>query len=138
MKRNLNTTLVMVLAMCLLLGNIPFGTMMVCVHAGEAHGEKAIHLHYRQLPGQPCDEFPEELSLSHGDAGPRHFSLGQETFNEVRPTVCRSLNLLTPALHPVCESVEDGPANIRSGSPFDDHSFVFLDTAFTPTTVLII
>ncbi len=138
MKRNLKTTLVMALAMCLLLGNVPFGTMMVCVHAGEAHGEETIHLHYGQLPGQPCDESPEGLTLSRGEAGPWHFFLGQETLNEVRPTVSRSLNHLVPALHPVWESVENGSANIRRGSPFDDPSFVFLDTAFTPTTVLII
>jgi hypothetical protein len=78
MKRNLNTTLVMVLAMCLLLGNIPFGTMMVCVHAGEAHGEKAIHLHYGQLPGQPCDESPEGLSFRTAMPGRGIFPLARK------------------------------------------------------------
>ena len=138
MKRNLKTAIVTALVMCLVLGNVPFRAILVCVHGGGGHGEEKVHLHYGQLPGQPCHESPEGLTLSSGGEGRRHFSLDREILNKPQSSVNHALRLSPLTQHLVSGLVEKGSACIGRERPFDEPSFIFLDTAFTPTTVLII
>jgi len=138
MKRTLKTGFAILLVMSVVIGNIPFSTMTVCVHANDIHGEKAVHLHYGQLPGQPCDESPAGLSQPSSEEGRRHFSLALETLITSQASFKRSLSLLPSVQLHRPESTIGSPAGHRGGYRFYDPSFVFPDTAFINTTILII
>jgi len=138
MKRNLTAVIVLALVLCVILGNVPFRAMLVCVHGGGDHGEKAVHLHFDQLPGLPCHESSPGLTPATHEEGPRHFSLALETLTNVQTPFKRSLNLLPPVQVQPPRFTMHSPAGTRSGCPFFDPSFVFFDTAFSKTTILII
>ena len=128
--------MVILLVMSVMLGNVPFRDMLVCVHEGG--GESAVHLHYGQLPGQSCDEPQAGFRHVAGDNGPRHFSLDLETFRNKKTSVKRVLNLLLPVQpHPSC-SAAHWTGGRKGAVLFEDPSFLSLDTAFTHTTILII
>ncbi len=136
MKNRLAAVLTILLVVSVTLGNVPFRDMLVCIHA--ADGERAIHLHYGQLRGQPCDETVTGLSRLTTDEDRWHFSLDLETVSKPQTSIKRFLKVVSAGCLqrgrlPVHSAV-DG----RSAYPFFDPSFVSLDTAFTHTTILII
>ena len=151
MKRRVTLGIAILLFMCVGLGNVPFRAMLVCVHDGGGHGEKTVHLHYGQLPGQPCDESadsakvanattagPAGLSHTAREEGRRHFSFSLETLITSQASFKRSLSLLPSAqLHSPPPTI-GSPAGHRGGYRFYDPSFVFPDNAFINTTILII
>ena len=164
MKRTLKTGFAILLVMSVVIGNIPFAAMMVCVHANDIHGEKAVHLHYGQLPGQPCHESadsakvanatsrlrqsgecydgraagPVGLSQSSSEEERRHFPLVPETLITSQASFKRALSLLSAAQRHSPESTINVSAGHRGGYRFYDPSFVFPDTVFINTTILII
>ena len=138
MKRRVTIGIAILLFMCVGLGNVPFRAMLVCVHGGGGHGEKTVHLHYGQLPGQPCHESPAGLSPTTREEGPRHFSLALETLIASQTSFKRTLSLLPSAQLHSPESTIGSPAGHRGGYRFYDPSFVFPDTAFINTTILIV
>ena len=138
MKRKVTIGIAILLFMCVGLGNVPFRTMLVCVHGGGGHGEKTVHLHYGQLPGQPCHESPAGFSHTSSEEGRRHFSIALETLITSQASFKRTLSLLPSAQLRSPESTIGSPAGHRGGYRFYDPSFVFLDTAFINTTILII
>ena len=138
MKRKLTAGLVISLIMCVVLGNGPFSAMMICVHEEGSHGEKAVHFHYGQLPGQPCDESPQGPSYGTGEEGPRHFSLSLEIPVNAQVSSKRVLSLLPCARLHSPQTKVDPHAAIRGGHCFYDLAFVLPDPAFTNTTILII
>ena len=151
MKRTLKTGFAILLVMSVVIGNIPFAAMMVCVHANDIHGEKAVHLHYGQLPGQPCHESadsakvanattagPAGLSQSSSEEERRHFPLVPETLITSQASFKRALSLLSAAQRHSPESTINVSAGHRGGYRFYDPSFVFPDTVFINTTILII
>ncbi len=162
MKRRVTIGIAILLFMCVGLGNVPFRAMLLCVHGGGGHGEKTVHLHYGQLPGQPCHESVDSAKVANATsrlrqsgydgraAGPaglshtsseeerRHFPLALETLITSQASFKRSLSLLPSAQLHSPESTIGSPAGHRSGYPFYDPSFVFPDTAFINTTILII
>ena len=97
MKRKLTAGIVISLIMCVVLGNGPFSAMTVCVHEDGGYGEKAVHLHYGQVPGQPCDESPQGPGYGTGEEGPRHFSLALEIPVNAQTSFKRVLSLLPRA-----------------------------------------
>ena len=138
MKRKLTAGLVISLIMCVVLGNGPLSAMMICVHEDGSHGEKAVHFHYGQLPGQPCDESPKGAGYGAGEEGPRHFSLALEIPINAQTSFKRVLSLLPHARLHSPQAKVDPPAAIRGGHGFYDPAFVLSDPAFTNTTILII
>ena len=138
MNRSLKAVIVILLMMCVMLGNIPFRTMLLCVHSGGGHGEKAVHLHFGQLPGQPCEESLRGVHHVAGDEDHRHFSLAPETLMNGRTSPQRILSLLSSVRHFHSESTMDSPAFSHGRYGLNDPPFVFPDTAFTNTTILIL
>lgn len=138
MKRSLKAVIVVLLMMYVMLGNMPFRTMLLCVHSGGGHGEKAIHLHFGQLPGQPCEESPRGLQHVAGDEDRRHFSLASETLMNGQISPKRILSLLSSVRHFYSESTIDPSAIAYGRYCLNDPPVVFYDTAFTDTTILII
>ncbi len=138
MKRRVTIGIAVLLFMCVGLGNVPLRATLVCVHEGGGHGEKTVHLHYGQLPGQPCDESPAGLSPKTTGEGRRHFSLVLETLIASQSSFKRALSLLPSAPLHSPGSAMGSPAGSRGGYRFYDPSFVFLDTAFINTTILIV
>ncbi|MCG6880595.1 MAG: hypothetical protein LJE96_15795 [Deltaproteobacteria bacterium] len=136
MKNRLAAVMVILLVMCVILGNVPFRNMLVCVHGGG--GERVVHLHYGQLEGQPCDETRAGLSRVTTDEERWHFSLDLETISNTQTSFKRPLNMLSPALLHSGGFATYSTAGSRGGYPFYDPSFVFLDPALTTTTILII
>ena len=84
MKRTLKTGFAILLVMSVVIGNIPFAAMMVCVHANDIHGEKAVHLHYGQLPGQPCHESADSAKVANATTA------GRPDGRKDRNGICRS------------------------------------------------
>ncbi len=138
MRRRVTIGTAILLFMCVGLGNLPFRAMLVCVHDGGGHGEKTVHLHYGQLPGQPCHESPAGLSHTTREEGRRHFSLSLETLITSQASFKRSLTLQPSAQLHSTEPTIGSPVGHRGGYRFYDPSFVFPDTAFINTTILII
>ena len=151
MKRRLTIGIAILLFMCVGLGNVPFRAMLLCVHGGGGHGEKTVHIHYGQLPGQPCHESADSAKVANATtAGPaglshtsseeerRHFSLALETLITSQASFKRTFSLLPSALLHSPELTINLSAGPRGGYRFYDPSFVFLDTAFINTTILII
>lgn len=136
MKNRLTSGMVILVVMCVMLGNAPFRDMLVCVHG--SGGEKAVHLHYGQLPGQPCDESRTGLSQVATDEDRWHFSLDLETISNTQTSFKRALNLLSTARFHSSGFTMHSPAGTLGEYHFYDPSFVSLDTAFTTTTILII
>ena len=138
MKRSLKAVIVVLLMMCVMLGSMPFRTILLCVHSGGGHGEKAVHLHFGQLPGQPCEESPRGLQHVAGDEDRRHFSLASETLMNGQTSPKRIFSLLSSVRHLRSESTID-PSTIAHGRYcLNDPPVVFHDTAFTDATILII
>lgn len=138
MKRAFKTGFAILLVMSVVIGNIPFGTILVCVHADDIHGEKAVHLHYDQIPGQPCNDAPHGVRHENSGEGRRHFFLAPEI--PIR-TPSSSTRVLSPLLHCAIEPLEteaDSIRNSRGSFIFDNPSFAALDTSFTHIIVLII
>lgn len=138
MKRSLKAVIVVLLMMCVMLGNMPFGTMLLCVHSGGGHGEKAVHLHFGQLPGQPCEESPRGLQHVAGDEDRRHFSLAPEILMNGQTSPKRLLSLLSSVRRFHSESSIDPSTIAHGGYCLEDPSLLFPDAAFTSTTILII
>jgi hypothetical protein len=138
MKRRIRIGIAILLFMCVALGNVPLRAMLVCVHEGGGHGEKTVHLHYGQLPGQPCDESPAGLSQPSSEEGRRHFSLALETLITSQTSFKRTLSLLPSAPLHSPESTIGLSAGPRGGYRFYDPSSVLLGTVFANTTILII
>ncbi len=136
MKNRLAVVVVSLLVMCVMLGNVPFRDMLVCVHGGG--GERVVHLHYGQLEGQLCDETRAGLNRVTTDEERWHFSLDLETISNTQTSFKRPLNMLSPSLLHSDGFAAHSPAGSRGGDFFNDPSFVPLDTAFTTTTILII
>jgi hypothetical protein len=136
MKNRLAAVMVILLMMCVMLGNVPFRNMLLCVHGGG--GERVVHLHYGQLDGQPCDETRAGLNRVTTHEERWHFSLNLETISNTQTSIKRPLNMLSPALLQSGEFALYSSAGTRGGYPFYEPSFVFLDPAFTTTTILII
>jgi len=136
MKNRLAAVMVILLMMSVMLGNVPFRNMLVCVHGGG--GERVVHLHYGQLQGEPCDETGTGQSRVTTDEKRWHFSLDLETINNMQTAFKRPLNALSPAQLHNSGFAMYSPAGSRGDDSFDEASFVFLDTAFTTTTILII
>ncbi|MBW2708379.1 MAG: hypothetical protein JRD04_03695, partial [Deltaproteobacteria bacterium] len=126
------------LFMCVGLGNVPFRAMLLCVHGGGGHEGKTAHLHYGQLPGQPCHESSAGLSHTSSEEGRRHFPLTLETLISSQASFKRTLSLLPSAQRHSSESTINLSAGPRGGYRFYDPFFVFPDTAFINTTILII
>jgi len=138
MKGAFKTGFAILLMMSVVIGNIPFGTILVCVHANDIHGEKAVHLHYDQIPQQPCNDAPHGVRHGNSGEGRRHFSLAPETLITSQASFKRSLTLLPSVQLHSPEPTMGSPAGHRGGYGFYDPSFVFPDTAFINTTILII
>jgi hypothetical protein len=138
MKRRVTIGIVILMVMCVALVTVPFRAMLVCVHDGGGHGEKAIHLHYGQLPGYPCHESSPGLNHTAGAEGRRHFSLVFETLTHAQTSFKRVLSLLPPAQFHHLDAIINPPVGPQGGYGFYDPSFVFTDTPFTNTTILII
>ncbi len=138
MNRILRSGLLISLVMSLVLGGVPLGAMTVCVHAGDVSGQKAIHLHYGQLPAQPCDDMPLGSAFGKHREGRRHFSLMVEKLSPSRTRLARLLDSPGPSLHQYAPKAAHAFGGNGTQCTFDDPAFVFLDTAFTHTTILII
>jgi len=151
MKRRVTIGIAIFLFMCVGLGNVPFRAMLLCVHGGGGHGEKTVHIHYGQLPGQPCHESADSAKVANATtAGPaglspttteeerQHFSLALEILITSQGSFKRVLSLLPSVQLHSPESTIGSPAGPRGGYRFYDPSFVFPDTAFISTTILIV
>ncbi len=129
---------VVALILCFMLGSIPFRTILVCVHGEDFHGKQAVHLHYDQLPGQPCEDSSEGFNHGESGEGRRHFSLRLETINRSQPTFKRVLSLRLPIQFRNMAAASVSPGIFQEGPSFGQTSSGFLDTSFTTTTILII
>ena len=137
MKRRSSAGIVVFLLVCLVLGDISLRAMLVCVHESGDRDPITVHFHYGQLPGQPCDKSPTGLCHTTGENGRRHFSLAMEALKGAQASFKRDLPLST--IHvPIFESADGSPAGAQCLDRFQSPSFLFLDTAFTKTTILIV
>ena len=139
MKHWVTIGIAILLFVCVGIGNVSLGAMLVCVHEGGDHGEKRVHLHYGQLPGQqPCHESPAGLNPAATEEDRRHFSLALETLIASQASFKRTLSLLSSVQVHCPESSIGPPAVPRGRSRFYDPAFVFPDTALISTTILIV
>jgi hypothetical protein len=138
MKRRVTIGIAVLMVMCVALGTLPLHAMMVCVHDGGGHGEGTVHLHYGQLPGYPCHESSSGLTHTAGEEERHHFSLVVETLTNVQTSFKRVLSMLPPAQFHHLDAIINPPVDPQGGCRFHNPSFVFTDTAFTNTTILII
>jgi hypothetical protein len=136
MNNRLAAVMVILLMMSVMLGNVPFRNMLVCVHG--VGGERVVHLHYGQLEGELCDETGTGQSRVATDEKRWHFSLDLETIRDTQTSFKRPLNALSPSLLHNSGFAMYSPTGTRGDDSFYDASFVFLDPAFTTTTILII
>lgn len=137
MKAALKTGFMLCLVLSFVLGNMPVGTMLVCVHADNDPGEQRVHFHHGQLPGHPCDDAPKGFSHEDGSDARRHFALSSEIISAAGSNPKRVLNPVLPwPLKPA------GTTPQKTGSPnsrFNRNTFdTSLDTSVILTTVLII
>jgi hypothetical protein len=138
MKRKLTAGLAISLVLFVVLGGISFSAMMLCVHGGDGHERQTIHFHFGQLEGQSCGESRTGLCHTTHEEGPRHFSLGLETLINSQTSFKRVLSMLPYAQLQSLASTVAPPSTTHCGYPFYDPSFVFPDTAWFNTTILII
>ena len=141
MKARLTVVSVILLLMCAVLGDISFRGMLVCVHQPTDQEKKTVHFHYGGLSRameQPCDASPTGIGhTAHEDAG-RHFSLSMETLGNVQPSHKRAL-AFNPGFFALCpESAMDLSTGTQRDGRFQWPPFLFLDTSFTKTTILIV
>jgi len=141
MKTRVTSGIVILLLMCAVLGDISFRGMLVCVHQSNDGEHKTVHFHSGWLSratGQPCDESPTGIVHATGQDVRRHFALAMETLSNVQPSFKRAL-AFNPGLHVLCpESSMDSSTGTQRENRFQRPPSVFLDTAFTKTTILII
>lgn len=138
MKRRVTIGIAILMVMCLALGTLPSRAMMLCVHDGGGHGEKAVHLHYGQLPEYPCHESSSGLNHTAGEEERRHFSLVVETLTHGQISFKRVLSLLPPAQFHDLDAIISPPADTQGEHRSPNAPFVLTDTAFTHTTILIL
>lgn len=138
MKHKVTAGIVISLMVFVVSGSISFQAMLVCVHGGGDHEQQKVHFHFDQLPGQPCGESREGLSHTTREGGTRHFSLALETLINTQTSIKRLLSLVPSPQLQSAEAAKDPSAATHGGYPFFDPSFVFPDTAFPNTTILII
>ena len=141
MKARLTTCIVVLLLMCVVLGGLSFRGMLACIHLTGDHEQKTVHFHYGGLcqpPGQTCDESPTGIChTTDGDVG-WHFPLTMEALRNARPFFKCTL-AFNPGLHFHIPELADGSlTDTHWIDRFQQPSFLFLDTAFTKSTILII